>query len=333
MSCTRASAHYCDTSALSAKLLVCLVGMFVLVSAAGALLRLYARCRWRNSPLSQLRASFVDVEEARGETAESLQTVGLNKLFLDSLPSFVFSKKMAVEAVECSVCLCEFQENEKGRLLPKCNHRFHTGCIDMWFHTHSTCPLCRTCVGVEESLYFYPYVDEEMGFSASPTFCAGNGNSLASTTSAELDQSLFLKAFAFDKHKMTAFLQQQGSRFSPWRQQQQSAGPASAPASRKSVQLPVNVLFCGGETQMTSHVGSNSSAMKAGHLAMDLPGIGLSPSPSWTSTPSMDPPAVKNSPLSHLNTIKRILNTKEHRFGAAPVASNFTDCEQGIEAL
>ncbi|KAJ7533736.1 hypothetical protein O6H91_13G061800 [Diphasiastrum complanatum] len=327
MSFTVALVDFYNTHALSTKFPVYLMALFVLVSAAGALLQFSARCRWRIYSLRQRSTSFVDVEEALDETEESVQTVGLNKLFLDSLPTFVFSKKMGVEAVECCVCLCEFQENEKGRLLPKCNHRFHTGCIDMWFHTHSTCPLCRTCVGVEESLYFYRYLDEEIDCSASSTSNTGNGPSLSNLTSeaAQLDQSLLLRAFAFDKHKMTAFLKQQGFRFSSLRQQQ----PAAAPASNKSVQLPVNVLFCGRETHTTSHVSSNSSAMKVGHLAMGLPQTCPSPSPSWTSTPSIDPPAAQNS----LNSIKRILNMKEHRFGAAHAASNFTDCEQGIEAV
>ncbi|KAJ7533743.1 hypothetical protein O6H91_13G062400 [Diphasiastrum complanatum] len=316
---------YYDNNALSTKLLICFMALFVFVSAAGVLLQLYARYRWRNSSLRQHNRSFVDVEEALHETSGSLQTVGLNKLFLNSLPTFVFSKKMASEAVECSVCLCEFQENEKGRLLPKCNHRFHTGCIDMWFHTHSTCPLCRTCVGVEESLYFYPYLDEEMGFSAS--YGASDSTSVSNTTSevAHVDQSLFLKAFAIDKHKMTDFLHKQGSRFSPWWQ-------AAASASRSSVQLPVNVLFRGREPHVTSHVCSSSSIMQMGHLAMDLPQFSPSSSPSWTSTPSVDPVAAKSS-LSHLSTIKRILNIKQHTLGVAPMASNFKDCEQGTEAV
>ncbi|KNA04688.1 hypothetical protein SOVF_197360 [Spinacia oleracea] len=37
-------------------------------------------------------------------------------------------------------------EGEKARLLPKCNHGFHVECIDMWFQSHSTCPLCRDSV-------------------------------------------------------------------------------------------------------------------------------------------------------------------------------------------
>lgn len=48
--------------------------------------------------------------------------------------------------MDCAVCLSEFEEGETGRVLPKCNHSFHIDCIDMWFQSHSTCPLCRAPV-------------------------------------------------------------------------------------------------------------------------------------------------------------------------------------------
>ncbi|KAJ8528810.1 hypothetical protein K7X08_030454 [Anisodus acutangulus] len=71
---------------------------------------------------------------------------GLEPAVLNSLPAFVYSNKTHPEPLECAVCLSEFKENEKGRVLPKCNHSFHLECIDMWFHSHSTCPLCRSPV-------------------------------------------------------------------------------------------------------------------------------------------------------------------------------------------
>ncbi|XP_052188350.1 RING-H2 finger protein ATL2 [Diospyros lotus] len=71
---------------------------------------------------------------------------GLDGSVLSSLPVFVYSAAAQPDALECAVCLCEFEENEKARLLPKCKHSFHTECIDMWFHSHSTCPLCRSSV-------------------------------------------------------------------------------------------------------------------------------------------------------------------------------------------
>lgn len=71
---------------------------------------------------------------------------GLEPAVLNSLPHFVYSSKTQPELMDCAVCLSEFEENEMGRVLPKCKHSFHIECIDMWFHSHSTCPLCRAPV-------------------------------------------------------------------------------------------------------------------------------------------------------------------------------------------
>ncbi|KAG0569780.1 hypothetical protein KC19_6G116100 [Ceratodon purpureus] len=73
---------------------------------------------------------------------------GLARAVIDSLPLVSFSVVKALkdgkEDLECTVCLESFEEDESLRLLPKCSHVFHTECIDAWFISHSTCPLCRT---------------------------------------------------------------------------------------------------------------------------------------------------------------------------------------------
>uniref|UniRef100_A0A8R7U2I5 RING-type E3 ubiquitin transferase n=1 Tax=Triticum urartu TaxID=4572 RepID=A0A8R7U2I5_TRIUA len=46
-------------------------------------------------------------------------------------------------ALECAVCLSEFDDDETLRLLPKCSHVFHPDCIDTWLASHITCPVCR----------------------------------------------------------------------------------------------------------------------------------------------------------------------------------------------
>ncbi|KAJ7297170.1 hypothetical protein O6H91_Y076100 [Diphasiastrum complanatum] len=51
--------------------------------------------------------------------------------------------EIAKHPAGCAVCLSEFQEGEKTRLLPKCGHVFHLECIDIGLFSHSTCPLCR----------------------------------------------------------------------------------------------------------------------------------------------------------------------------------------------
>ncbi|KAL7100326.1 hypothetical protein ACP275_09G139800 [Erythranthe tilingii] len=52
----------------------------------------------------------------------------------------------SVEVVECVVCLCRVIRGEKYKILPNCNHGFHSHCIDSWLKSHSTCPLCRSSV-------------------------------------------------------------------------------------------------------------------------------------------------------------------------------------------
>ncbi|OIW14090.1 hypothetical protein TanjilG_11435 [Lupinus angustifolius] len=72
---------------------------------------------------------------------------GLDASIIALLPIFNYDPKMNPDnPPDCAVCLSEFEEGETGRVLPKCNHAFHTDCIDMWFHSHSTCPLCRAAV-------------------------------------------------------------------------------------------------------------------------------------------------------------------------------------------
>lgn len=71
---------------------------------------------------------------------------GLELSVLRSLPMVIFQSKDFKDGLECAVCLSEVAEGEKTRLLPKCNHGFHVDCIDVWFQSHSTCPLCRNSV-------------------------------------------------------------------------------------------------------------------------------------------------------------------------------------------
>ncbi|KAJ0039524.1 hypothetical protein Pint_26696 [Pistacia integerrima] len=53
-------------------------------------------------------------------------------------------------AVECLVCLSDFEDGEKVRKL-NCNHTFHKDCLDKWLQQYlATCPLCRTKVLPDE---------------------------------------------------------------------------------------------------------------------------------------------------------------------------------------
>ncbi|KAF7837487.1 RING-H2 finger protein ATL16 [Senna tora] len=49
---------------------------------------------------------------------------------------------------ECPVCLSEFREKEKLRMIPNCSHVFHIDCIDVWLQNNANCPLCRTSISL-----------------------------------------------------------------------------------------------------------------------------------------------------------------------------------------
>ncbi|CAF1909080.1 RING-H2 finger protein ATL11 [Brassica napus] len=75
------------------------------------------------------------------------QARGLEASVIENFPTFQYSTvktlKINKEALECPICLNEFEDAEILRLVPKCCHVFHTDCIDAWFQSHATCPLCR----------------------------------------------------------------------------------------------------------------------------------------------------------------------------------------------
>lgn len=70
-------------------------------------------------------------------------TAGLKKKALSRIPVEVYGPKASVPATECAICLGDFADGEKVRVLPRCHHGFHVRCIDMWLATHSSCPTCR----------------------------------------------------------------------------------------------------------------------------------------------------------------------------------------------
>ncbi|XP_047318218.1 RING-H2 finger protein ATL2-like [Impatiens glandulifera] len=135
-------------SSLSGKLMFTAIVVMFAVIVFILFLHLYARCyllrsRRRRNHRNGGTQLFFYVDPT---TSNTTTVRGLESSVLNSLPVFVYSPEKHTHLPECAVCLSEFEENEKGRILPKCNHGFHIDCIDMWFHSHSTCPICRALV-------------------------------------------------------------------------------------------------------------------------------------------------------------------------------------------
>lgn len=103
-----------------------------------------------------------------------LHDSGLDQAFIDALPVFQYKEIVGLkEPFDCAVCLCEFSEKDKLRLLPMCSHAFHINCIDTWLLSNSTCPLCRGTLfnpgfSIENPIFDFDDLIEEDG-------CSGDG--------------------------------------------------------------------------------------------------------------------------------------------------------------
>lgn len=137
---------------LTGKIMIVAIVLLFFVVVFVFCLHLYAKWFWyrrQESSTTTTTRRRRRLEFAAGH--QEIQAVsalrrGLDPALLKTIPIIVFDPKEFKDGLECAVCLCEVCESEKARLLPKCNHGFHVECIDMWFQSHSTCPLCRNPV-------------------------------------------------------------------------------------------------------------------------------------------------------------------------------------------
>lgn len=112
----------------------------------------YARCLFERRQRNRRRSRHHRfLRNANSNFSALVPPQGLDLSVLKKIPTFIYSSSTEDDEapLECAVCLSGFEYNEKGRVLPKCNHAFHVDCIDMWFHSHSNCPLCRAPVQID----------------------------------------------------------------------------------------------------------------------------------------------------------------------------------------
>lgn len=69
--------------------------------------------------------------------------LGLKKGVREMLPIIVYKESFFIRDTLCSVCLGDYQAEDRLQQIPSCGHTFHIDCIDHWLTTHTTCPLCR----------------------------------------------------------------------------------------------------------------------------------------------------------------------------------------------
>ncbi|XP_042012788.1 RING-H2 finger protein ATL52-like [Salvia splendens] len=114
-----------------------LVSAFVLVSYYTIVTRYCTRAR----------SGDAEYPPAGNQWQSAAAAIGLEEAAIRSIAVRRYRRAEGlIEAAECAVCLSEFEEEERLRLLPKCGHAFHVPCIDAWLKSHSNCPLCRAAV-------------------------------------------------------------------------------------------------------------------------------------------------------------------------------------------
>ncbi|MCO5605655.1 hypothetical protein L7F22_059838 [Adiantum nelumboides] len=77
---------------------------------------------------------------------------GLSTSFRQKLPVIPFDDKFKAtyQDSQCTVCLSDYQINEKLQQLPVCKHSFHVPCINQWLAKNATCPICRLSLSAVE---------------------------------------------------------------------------------------------------------------------------------------------------------------------------------------
>lgn len=101
--------------------------------------------RRQNDILHQISTQIAPIDVSSVEPRNS----GLDTLIIASLPKLLYKQTDQFnqgEVIECSVCLGTIVEDAITRVLPNCKHIFHVDCVDKWFSSNTTCPICRTVV-------------------------------------------------------------------------------------------------------------------------------------------------------------------------------------------
>lgn len=111
----------------------------------------------RNDPVLLRIAAMDEDEEDRERINDAFEPLNqdgeLDENFAPLTPrelsvlSDIKADKSIVEEV-CSICCDNFEEKQKIRSMPVCNHKFHKPCIDKWLQKKPICPNCNRNVRV-----------------------------------------------------------------------------------------------------------------------------------------------------------------------------------------
>lgn len=94
--------------------------------------------------LANLEIPIRNLEDSRpGATQAACQSLcaQLRQVTVRSIPENP-SGENACSSTSCAICTSDYVAGDKVTHLP-CGHAYHTQCVQPWFSTHQTCPVCR----------------------------------------------------------------------------------------------------------------------------------------------------------------------------------------------
>ncbi|KAF8729863.1 hypothetical protein HU200_017322 [Digitaria exilis] len=127
-------------------LLAAVIAVFVFIAFFTVYLR---HCTGRYDAARSPDAAVPNFDAFISRSRRQRRPRGLDADVIEAFPTMKYAEAKALRvgkaggALECAVCLSEFEDEERLRLLPKCSHAFHPDCIGEWLASHVTCPVCR----------------------------------------------------------------------------------------------------------------------------------------------------------------------------------------------
>ncbi|KAF8772647.1 hypothetical protein HU200_005611 [Digitaria exilis] len=142
-----------QSQGFSAPMVVLLVALIVAFFFIGFFSVYMRRCgrgvSSSGGPTTIPAAALLALSRQEQREQEQQQQRGLDPAVVASFPTMRYAEAKELRvggkdaALECAVCLSEFDDEEELRFLPRCSHAFHPDCIGEWLAGHVTCPVCR----------------------------------------------------------------------------------------------------------------------------------------------------------------------------------------------
>ncbi|XP_017697856.1 RING-H2 finger protein ATL57-like [Phoenix dactylifera] len=129
-----------NPSSMAFTAFIILVALFFLGSFAIVARRFFSGIHVADAPHRRPPATSPP-RRFRGSSWPAAAARGLDPAAVRQLPVLSYVGGGGKEG--CVVCLADFQDKEKVKLIPGCGHVFHPQCIDAWLMSKWSCPICR----------------------------------------------------------------------------------------------------------------------------------------------------------------------------------------------